>query len=179
MTNLTAASQELFRRGPDECFETLDALHDFCRRGRDESRDIWQKPDEIKLSDKMSLLIGEQPSRLLNDWSFSQVCRMAGVSKDTINRLSPRTASLALDETLPRLDKPQPLLTTKYLSHGMTSPCGIRMLCPTRSRKRMSWPNSHRLRAAIWPSFTPTSICMGIRRPSQRLPRPCASRHRR
>ena len=115
MTNLTAASQELFRRGPDECFGTLDALHDFCRRGRDESRDIWQKPDEIKLSDKMSLLIGEQPSRLLNDWSFSQVCRMAGVSKDTINRLSPRTASLALDETLPRLDKPLQLLTTNNL----------------------------------------------------------------
>ena len=115
MTNLTAANQELFRRGQDECFASLDALHDFCRGQRDNSRDIWQKPDEVKLSDKMSLLIGEQPGRSLNDWSFSQVCRMAGVSKDTINRLSPRTASLALEETLPRLDKPLQLLTTNNL----------------------------------------------------------------
>ena len=48
----------------------------------------------------------------LNDWSFSQLCRMAGVSKETINRLSPQTASKALEETLPRSGKPLQILAT-------------------------------------------------------------------
>ena len=47
----------------------------------------------------------------LNDWSFAQLCRLAGVSKDTLNRLSPETASRALQETLPPGDKPVQLLT--------------------------------------------------------------------
>jgi hypothetical protein len=37
---------------------------------------------------------------------------MAGVSRDTINRLSPKTASKAFEETLPHSDKPLQLLTT-------------------------------------------------------------------
>ena len=37
----------------------------------------------------MQLTIGDsQTGRGLNDWSFTQLCRMAGVSKDTINRVS-------------------------------------------------------------------------------------------
>jgi len=50
--------------------------------------------------------LGDNPDYELNDWSFSQLCRMAGVSKDTINRLSTRTASKALEETLPSAEKP-------------------------------------------------------------------------
>src|SRR5262249_15010881 len=41
---------------------------------------------------------------------FTQLCRMAGVSKETINRLSAKTASKALSETLPQSDKPLQLL---------------------------------------------------------------------
>ncbi|MCA9564815.1 MAG: hypothetical protein KC561_15065 [Myxococcales bacterium] len=48
----------------------------------------------------------------LSDWSFSQLCRLAGVSKETINRLSAETASQALRETLPASDKPLQLLAT-------------------------------------------------------------------
>ena len=36
----------------------------------------------------------------LNDWSFTQVCTMAGVSKETVNRLSGPTAGQVLTETL-------------------------------------------------------------------------------
>lgn len=36
----------------------------------------------------------------LNDWSFSQICGMAGVSKETLNRLRPQTAAQVLTETL-------------------------------------------------------------------------------
>lgn len=112
MANLTAANLELFRRGPDECFASLDALHDFCRQERSESADIWHKPDEVRLTHDMTLMIGNNPDYALNDWSFTQMCRMAGVSKETINRLSPKTASKALEETLPQSDKPLQLLTT-------------------------------------------------------------------
>jgi hypothetical protein len=112
MTSLTAANQELFRRPEDECFTSLDVLHDHCRRERERSEDIWRKPDDVRLSHDMTLMIGDNPDRALNDWSFSQLCRMAGVSKDTINRLSHKTASRALEETLPRSDKPLQLLTT-------------------------------------------------------------------
>jgi hypothetical protein len=38
----------------------------------------------------------------LNDWSFGQLCKMAGVAKDTVNRLSPDTADRVFRETLPR-----------------------------------------------------------------------------
>lgn len=113
MANLIAAHQELYRRTEDECFGSLDLLHDHCRRQRDQSSDVWQKPEDVRLSHDMTLMIGDNPDVTLNDWSFSQLCRMAGVSKDTINRLSHKTASKALEETLPRAEKPLQLLTTE------------------------------------------------------------------
>src|SRR5687767_3557304 len=115
MANLTAAHQELFRRAPDECFESLELLHDHCRQQHGRSADVWQKPEEVRLSHDMTLMVGDNPDVTLNDWSFSQLCRMAGVSKDTINRLSNKTASRALEETLPRSDKPLQLLTMDNL----------------------------------------------------------------
>ena len=112
MANLTAAHQELFRRTDDECFTSLDLLHEHCREQRERSNDLWQRPEEVQLSHDLTLMIGDNPDRRLNDWSFSQLCRMAGVSKDTINRLSHKTAAKALEETLPRGEKPLQLLTT-------------------------------------------------------------------
>jgi hypothetical protein len=47
----------------------------------------------------------------LNDWSFGQVCRLAGVSKDTLNKVSGDTAVRVLQETLPRSGKPMQALT--------------------------------------------------------------------
>jgi hypothetical protein len=46
-----------------------------------------------------------------NDWSFTQLCSLAGVSKDTVNKLSPETASCVFLETLPRGSKPLQVLT--------------------------------------------------------------------
>lgn len=65
------------------------------------------------LTHDMTVCVSEDGSeKRLNDWSFSQLCRMAGVSKDTINRLSTKTASKALEETLPRRGRPLQLMTT-------------------------------------------------------------------
>ena len=60
----------------------------------------------------MTVCAGDGSELYLNDWSFSQMCRMAGVSKETVNRLSHRTASNVFEETLPRADKPLQVLTT-------------------------------------------------------------------
>ena len=45
MANLTRAHQELFRREPDERFESLPALLTHCRHDRERSTDRWQPPD--------------------------------------------------------------------------------------------------------------------------------------
>ncbi len=112
MTNLTAASQELFRRSPDECFASLDALHDHCRGQREASQDLWHRPQDVTLTHDLTLCVDDGVEYRPNDWSFTQICRLAGVSKDTLNRLSQKTASKALQETLPQSDKPLQLLAT-------------------------------------------------------------------
>jgi hypothetical protein len=112
-TNLTRASRELFRRTPDECFGSLTDLRRHCEEHRDSSQDRWYLPQEVVLTSEMTLCAGKDGAELgLNDWSFSQLCRMAGVAKETINRLSHKTASRALQETFPQSEKPLQILTT-------------------------------------------------------------------
>ena len=113
--NLTRASHELFRRTPDECFPSLSVLSQHCQWQREQSKEIWQPPAEIGTKsvgfDRLLLAAGEDQTFRLNDWSFGQLCRLAGVSKETVNRLSPDTASRVFGETLPRGSKPLQLFT--------------------------------------------------------------------
>lgn len=105
---LTQASRELFSRTADERFESLDLLHQHCVQDKQRSRDRWHSPTEIhSVADegRLDLQLGEATYRL-NDWSFSQLCRLANVSKETLNKLSADTASRALAETLPVGGKP-------------------------------------------------------------------------
>lgn len=114
MSNLTQAHRELYRRGPDECFADMNALWDHAYRQKQLSRDHWCPPQDVKMQpDDPGILLsfGEQKPFRLNDWSFAQLCRLAGVSRDTINRLTPLTAVMALTETLPSSEKPVQILT--------------------------------------------------------------------
>jgi len=113
MTTLTDASSELFARRPDETFESMQALYDACQESKSESQVQWFPPDGLVPDghDTRLLLGVGGVQHELTDWSFGQVCRLAGVSKDTIKRLSPRTASQALAETLPRGGKPLQVLS--------------------------------------------------------------------
>ena len=111
MVNLKRASNELFSRTPDESFPSLSVLEEHCLRGRQESQEIWQPPGTIVAkttasSNRLSLSTGGEKLYQLNDWSFGQLCRLAGVSKDTVNRLSPETAACVFGETLPTGTKP-------------------------------------------------------------------------
>ena len=112
MATLTKAHEELFKRGPDECFDSFEALQRHCSQQRQNSTDLWERPQDLILTHDLTICGSDGAELRLNDWSFSQVCRMAGVSKDTINRLSPKTASKALEETLPRSQKPLQILAT-------------------------------------------------------------------
>jgi hypothetical protein len=113
--NLTRASAELFRRAPDERFPTLDALLAHCQREKDESADRWLSPvalvPEPTTEGRLGLRANSDRPFVLNDWSFGQLCGLARVSKETINRLTPSTAALAIRETLPGGNKPLQLLT--------------------------------------------------------------------
>lgn len=118
MQTLTHASNELFRRGPDECFSTLQELWEHCYSRKERSRELWHPPQRLRPSLRdgaLSLeLEAEQPLRL-NEWSFAQLCRLAGVSKETVNRLTRQTACSVLEETLPVSEKPAQILAESNL----------------------------------------------------------------
>jgi hypothetical protein len=107
--NLTRASQELFKRTPDETFPSLQALMSYCRDQKAEGKDRWLPPRGLRATpeDGRLVLAPDEGERFaMNDWSFTQLCGLAKVSKETVNRLTPETASRVFAETLPDTNKP-------------------------------------------------------------------------
>ena len=103
MTNLTQASHELFSRPADERFENLSDLATHCQNLKDRSRRLKEPSTEFcpKVHDgRIALRIDGHPPCSLNAWSFGQLCSIAGVAKETVNRLLPETAAQVLTETL-------------------------------------------------------------------------------
>lgn len=116
MANLTHASRELFSRRPDERFASVADLVRYCRAQKAASIDRWQPLQHlaaVPIEESLKLTAGTDGAFLFNEWSFSQLCGLARVGKDTINRLSPDTASRVFAETLrPTNNKPLQLLTS-------------------------------------------------------------------
>lgn len=114
MENLTQANRELFRRTPDESFGSLQELTEHCQRHKEQSTDRWRLPQDVVTNPKdgsLMLQVGADGAFLMNDWSFNQLCKLARVSKDTVNRLSPKTANLVFRQTIPARQKPLQILT--------------------------------------------------------------------
>ena len=115
MQNLTSASRQLFRRDPDERFESLAELSKHCSVRKWQSRDHWHPPTQLAIKptndDRLAITVGGDGSFHMNDWSFAQLCKLAGISKETVNRLSSDTASRVFSETLPKTNKPLQLFT--------------------------------------------------------------------
>ena len=115
MSNLTRAHHELFQRSPDERFASLRELREHCQQESQFSSDCWHLPQSLEpkaVDERLTVRLGDDGAFLMNDWSFSQLCKLSGVTKGTLNRLSPNTASQALRETLPAAEKPFQFLAT-------------------------------------------------------------------
>ncbi|GIW88235.1 MAG: hypothetical protein KatS3mg108_2559 [Isosphaeraceae bacterium] len=115
MANLTRASEQLFRRRPDERFETLGDVLRACREDAERSTDRWRPPKGLRpvvhgRQLKLDLGDGDEPFAL-NDWSFTQLCGLSKVSKDTAIRLSAETAGRVIEECLPAGNRPAQLFT--------------------------------------------------------------------
>ena len=111
---LTRARNELFRRGPDESFDSLASLARYCQQQKEKSTDRWIPPRSLATkasTDRLALNLGDDGAFLMNDWSFTQLCQLARVNKDTVNRLSPDTAWRVFQETLPEGNKPLQVFT--------------------------------------------------------------------
>lgn len=127
MTNLTRAFQQLYSRQNDERFETIEALRSHCEAERAQCEVKWRLPSclfPVEHAGEIKLKVHGDLALRFNDWSFSQVCKLAGVRKETINRLTVETATKVLYETLPRGGmKPFQLMTDgDYLRaiHGVS-----------------------------------------------------------
>jgi len=113
MSVLTRASQELFSRSADERFETLIDLVRHCHDQKQQSADRWLLPGAVQpeaTADGLQLRLGSEGFFQPNDWAFSQLCKLGGVAKETVNRLSPDTAARVLGETLPGGQRPMQVL---------------------------------------------------------------------
>ncbi|MFO0905816.1 MAG: DUF932 domain-containing protein [Pirellulales bacterium] len=115
MATLTHASRELFARSHDECFSSLSALAEHCRATKANSLDRWQPPQNLRpiaRDGELRLAVGDDGEFGLNDWSFTQLCGLARVSRETVNRVFPETAARIFTETMPSGQKPLQVLTT-------------------------------------------------------------------
>jgi hypothetical protein len=113
MTNLTRAHDQLYGRSPDERFSSVSELWQHCYNVKRWSTEQWAAPAELVINPTDSEIQAtiQEKSFSFTDWSFGQLCSLAKVSKDTINKLTHDTASRALTETLPRTNKPIQFLT--------------------------------------------------------------------
>jgi hypothetical protein len=111
MVNLTKASRELFSRTPDERFCSFDALLAHCQERKFQAVEHWQPSQTLHIErDAGQLLMrleqAEDVRLSLSDWSFSQLCRLCEVHKETVNKLTTETASLVFRDAMPHTRKP-------------------------------------------------------------------------
>ncbi len=157
MTNLTQASRELFSRPADERFETLAELAAHCHNLKDRSRRLKEPSATFcpeALDGRIHLRVNGYPPYGLNDWSFSQLCGIAKVAKDTVNRLHPQTAAQVLTETLH--ERSEDDLDLQALVYNDS-------LVRLGQRRTLPQALEHR------PGATPPGVCRGFHAAAERI----------
>lgn len=122
MTNLKRAHNELYRRGEDETFDSLTDLALYVQGQKERSRDRWVSPNRIRPNQGNTLMLelGHDGVFRMNDWSFTQLCQLAKVSRDTVNKLTPETANRVFQETLPQEgNKPLQVFTEESMVRSL------------------------------------------------------------
>jgi hypothetical protein len=128
MVNLTKASRELFSRTPDERFSSFDTLLAHCQQQKERSTEFWQVSQNLRIEQqadglRLRLEDTEDVNLSLSDWSFSQLCKLCGVHKETVNKISSETASRVFRDTMPHSRKPLQVYAaadTALAVHGST-----------------------------------------------------------
>jgi hypothetical protein len=96
MQVLKRGHRELFRRSPDERLDSLPTLLAHCQKQKEHSTDRWHPPQALKPKplayNHLVMDVGSDGAFEMNDWCFGQLCQLAKVSRDTVNRLSADTA---------------------------------------------------------------------------------------
>lgn len=109
MTSTTFAAKLLFSRQEDTQFSSFDDLYTHCLNKQRNSETSWRLPVEampICYQNRLQLKLAGSRAFELCDWSFGQICRLAGLKKESLNRLTPATAAQVLEETIPRGQRP-------------------------------------------------------------------------
>jgi len=93
MTNCPS-HRELFRRAPDERFQTLQALSAHCRERKERSQDRWIPPAHFAPWPRWMNSSSRRATRAGSDeltGVFPQLCSLSKVSKDTGTGSQPTT----------------------------------------------------------------------------------------
>jgi len=176
MVNLTRANSELLKRSPDECFKSLADLRGHCVTQRENSTEVWSKPQAVSAvvqRDEVALNFEDGEARRLNEWSFGQLCTLCGVNAKTINRLSPKTATTAIGKRSPeptvRFSSSMESMKFVRFTGSVTRDCGTQnsstwlgSLIPSFNRlNRLSTitaPGSMRVSKTCSPSWSMTML---------------------
>ena len=121
MERFRRASFELFKRTPDECYDSLGSMWKFLHDRKEVSEELWEPPSNIYtgLQDGYLWLgIGELHLPMTN-WAFSQLCQICRVDRRTVNRLSGATADQVFAETLPEGSKPMQVFQSEGIVRSM------------------------------------------------------------
>ncbi len=108
MTNLTQASRQLFTRSADERYASLPDLLRATSEMKDRCKNTMISRSDLHPVVHDNSLSFKSPAHLpahLNDWSFTQLCHLAGASKDTVNRLKADTAVRVFTDLFASRDK--------------------------------------------------------------------------
>jgi hypothetical protein len=118
MTNLIHASRQLFKRAADERYASLPELlrATLDMKNRCVNMSLSRKELRPVVHDDYVAFhrAGQLPIRF-NDWSFTQLCQLAGAAKDTVNRLQAVTAVQVFTDLLPSRDERQDALQALVL----------------------------------------------------------------
>ena len=114
MPNTQKQFGKLITPTDDRQFESFDKLLIHCNEKQRESEVHWRLPADIlpiAYRDRLQLKVSGSQAYELNDWSFRQVCELAHVKKETLNRLKADTAAQVLMETFPFGSRPYQVFT--------------------------------------------------------------------